>query len=383
MSWSLIPAGVLLLLAVAGAQYMFAVAVVLHRYFAKAPECAARDAAVTLLKPLYGAEPRLEANLATFLAQQHAGPIQLLCGVASAADPAIAAVEALRRAHPDADIELVIDATRHGASGKISNLVNMAARAKHPVLVLSDSDIAVGPDYLAQVLGALEAPGVGAVTCFYHGRGDAGFWSRVAAAGLSWQFAPGAVFGAAMEMAKPCMGSTIALRRTTLDAIGGFARFGDVLADDHAIGAAVRALGLAVAIPPMLVTHGSDEPTLDALLRHELRWAATVRGLVSPASYLGSLITYPLPYALLALPFAPEEAAFVTLLVLVARLAVALTSDRISGRRTAPLWLLPLRDCLSFGVFVASFFARSVDWRGARLKMTGNGRMAAAETSPS
>lgn len=381
MPWSSIPADVLLLLAGAGALYMLAVAVVQFRFFSRPGEAVASEAAVTLLKPLHGAEPRLEANLATFLMQRHFGPIQLICGVASADDPAIAAVEALRRAHPDADIELVIDPTCHGASGKVSNLVNMAKRAKHSMLVLSDGDIAVGIDYLARVLDALDTPGVGAVTCFYHGRGDAGFWSRVAAAGLSWQFVPSAVFGAAMGLAKPCMGSTIALRRETLDAIGGFARFADVLADDHAIGAAVRETGLEVAIPPMLVIHASDEPSLGALFRHELRWAATVRGVTPAAAYLGSAITYPLPFALLALPFAPLSAALGIVLVLLARIAVTGTSDRLTGERTAPLWLLPFRDCLSFGVFIASFFARSVDWRGARLTMTGNGRMSAAEMS--
>jgi ceramide glucosyltransferase len=281
-----ISGGLLLLLSGAGALYMLGVAMVLHRYFARVAPAPVRSEAVTLLKPLYGAEPKLTANLATFLVQDHAGPVQLLCGVQRPDDPAIAAIESLRAAYPDADITLVRDPTFHGASGKISNLVNMDAHARHGIVILSDSDIAVAPDYLARILAALDRPGVGAVTCLYHGRGDAGFWSRVAAAGLSWQFLPGALFGVALRLAKPCMGSTIAMRRETLDAIGGFARFADVLADDHAIGAAVEALGLQVAVPPMLVTHASAEQGLGELWRHELRWGATVRGLVPPATYV-------------------------------------------------------------------------------------------------
>lgn len=364
-----------MLLGGAGALYMVVVAVVLLRFFARTPSAPTRGDSVTLLKPLYGEEPRLAANLASFLHQRHGGPVQMLCGVQRPDDPAIATVATLQRLFPE--VELVRDATRHGASGKVSNLVNMAAHARHDIVILSDSDIAVTPDYLAQILAALVQPGVGAVSCLYAGRGDAGFWSRVAAAGLNWQFLPGAVFGVALGLAKPCMGSTIAMRRETLDAIGGFTRFADVLADDHAIGAAVEALGLTVVVPPMLVTHGSDEADFGALWRHELRWAATVRGLVPPATYIASAIAYPFPIALLALPFTPGPAIGVALFALLARLIVAMTVDGIAGARPAPYWLLPMRDCIGLAIFVASFFARSVDWRGARLNMAGDGRVTA------
>ncbi len=373
MQWAAIISGALMLLSGAGALYMLAAAWVLCRYFAAPTDAPVRDEGVTLLKPLHGAEPRLADNLATFLVQKHRGPVQMLCGVQRADDPAIGVVEGI--ATVGAGVELVLDPACHGASGKVSNLVNMAAHVRHDVIVLSDSDIAVAPDYLARLLAALDTPGAGAVTCLYAGRGDAGFWSRVAAAGLNWQFLPGAVFGVALGMARPCMGSTIAMRRETLDAIGGFARFADVLADDHAIGAAVEELGLTVAVPPMLVVHASDETSLAALWRHELRWAATVRGLVPGAAYAASVIGYPLPLALLAIPFAPGLATPVVAFALAARLITAWTADRITGARPASYLLIPLRDCLGFAIFVASFLVRSVDWRGTRLHMAGNGRV--------
>lgn len=373
---------VLALLALLGAAYMLVVAFVLARYFRAAGEAPTGSEPVTLLKPLHGAEPDLAANLATFLVQRHGGAVQMICGVQRPGDPAGAVVEALEAAHPGANIVLVRDASVHGANGKISNLVNMSRAVAHDVVILSDSDIAVAPDYLARVIGALGQDGVGAVTCLYRGRGDAGFWSHVAAAGLSWQFLPGAVFGVALGIAQPCMGSTIALRRETLDRIGGFARFADILADDHAIGVAVRELGLKVAVPPMLVTHASTEASLGALWRHELRWGATVRELVPGATYAASIIAYPLPIALLTLPFAPVAGLVATVAALASRLAVALVADRIGGRRTASLLLLPLRDLLSFAIFIASFFARSVDWRGATLTMSGNGRVLAETEIP-
>jgi ceramide glucosyltransferase len=368
----------LLALAGLGTLYMLAVSLVFRRFFARREPPRRRSDAVTLLKPLHGAEPLLEANLASLLAQDHDGPIQLLCGVQRRDDPAIAAVAALRAGHAAATIDLVIDPARHGASGKISNLVNIMGAATHPILILSDSDIAVAPDYLARILAALDTPGIGAVTCLYRGRGDAGFWSRLGAAGLSYQFLPGAVFGVAFGLARPCMGSTIAMRRDTLDRIGGFARFADVLADDYAIGEAVHALGQTVAVPPMLVTHASAERSLGDLWRHEVRWAATVRGVV-PGAYAGSVIGMPAPLALLGALLAPAHAMGAGLLLasLAARALVAMAVDRQAGARTAPLWLLPMRDCLTLAIFVASYFTRSVDWRGQRLRMETDGRIAA------
>ena len=158
---------------------------------------------VTLLKPLHGPEPRLAENLRSFLAQDWSAPIQMVAGVSDAGDPAVAAAR-------EAGATVVVGTVRHGANGKVSNLVNMMAATDHDLLVLSDSDMAVPPRYLAAVAGALDRLGVGAVTCLYRGRGDAGGWSRMAAAGISYQFLPSVVLAVALGLARPCMGSTIA-----------------------------------------------------------------------------------------------------------------------------------------------------------------------------
>jgi ceramide glucosyltransferase len=189
------------------------------------------------------------------------------------------------------------------------------------------------------------------------------------------------VFGSVWGLARPCMGSTIALRRATLQAIGGFRAFADVLADDYAIGEAIAAQGLKVLVPPMLVAHASTEESLAAVWRHELRWGATVRDVV-PIGYAMGVIAIPLPLALLAIPFAPLPALAAAGLALLVRLIVALTVDRQAGTRTAPYWTLPMRDCLTFAVFVASLAVRSVDWRGATLKMEQHGRISAEPELP-
>jgi len=364
-----------------GTLYTIAATVTLRRFFTSTQAARARNAGVTLVKPLHGAEPRLADNLASFLDLDHAGPVQLLCGVQRADDPAIAVVEALCLRFPAARIDLVVDPTPHGANRKVANLINLQPHIAHDVVVLSDSDIAVGRDYLAGLLDALDRPGTGAVTLAYHGRGDAGWWSKIAAAGLSWQFLPGAVFGTVFGLARPCMGSTIALRRETLTRIGGMGAFADVLADDFAMGEAVAALGLHVVVAPLLVTHASAEPDFAALWRHELRWGATVRG-VAPAAYALGVIAMPLPLALLAIPIHPLAGLACAALAVLARGGVATVADRLGKARSAPFWALPLRDCLTFVVFLASWAVRSVDWRGATLRMETHGRVSAGPEVP-
>ena len=362
----------LVALAVVGIAYQAASAVAVARTLVQ-PVVAAPSfsPAITLLKPLHGFEPELAANLGGLFAQDYAGPQQVVFGVSDAHDAALATVAGLRAAYPAADVAVVVDGERHGSNAKISNLVNMMAAARHDVLVMSDSDIAVAPDYLARVVEALAIPGVGAVTCLYHGRGDAGRWSRLAAQGISYGFLPAVVVGLRLGLAEPCMGSTIALTRATLDEIGGFAAFADILADDHAIGVAVRVPGLHVAVPPFSVAHGCIEPSLRALIAHEVRWNVTVRRL-DGLGYFGHGLVNPLPVALAAVAVAP---AFWPLIpaALVARLAVAAAVDRATGVRAGPWWWLPARDLLSFGLFLAGFLVQSVDWRGSRLRVARDG----------
>jgi ceramide glucosyltransferase len=369
ISW--VPVG----LAAAGLGYQGVAFAALARFFARPGSVPARgNEPVTILKPLYGAEPRLGENLASFLAQDYAGPMQLLCGVGSSGDGAVAAVRALAGAHPQADITLTTGPRAPGSNGKIGNLVAMLPAAMHDILVLSDSDMAVAPDYLSRILAALAEPGVGAVTCLYRGRGDGGVWSRIGAAMISTSTLPAMVMGLASGIARPCMGSTIAMRRATLEAIGGFAPFANVLADDHAIGEAVAGLGLAVAVPPLLLTHAGAEASLGALWRQHLRWAATVRS-IAGAGHWGSGITHALPLALLATLCHPLPGLALVMVALALRLALARFVDRIGQKSATPSWIILIADCLAFAVFVASLRNRTIDWRGHRLTMTANGQI--------
>lgn len=333
---------------------------------------------ISLLKPLYGAEPRLADNLGSALDQDYPGPVEVICGLADAHDPAAAVVRSL-------PVRLVVDPRRWGRNAKVSNLANIAAAASHDMIVLADSDMAVPRDYFTRLAGTLAQPGVSAVTCLYVGRGDAGFWSRLVAAGIDSHFVPASEIGLATGLGHPCMGSTIAMRGETLTAIGGFAAFADVLADDHAIGAAVRATGQRVAVPAMVLVHGCTEASFAALVRQELRWNATIAG-IDPVGYAGSIVLHPLPLAILGWLIGGGAAgALAVALALAARGAASLAATRLdfSGRswrdRLTALVLVPLRDLLSFTLFLASFAVRSVDWRGTSLNLGRQGRLAARE----
>ncbi len=335
---------------------------------------------VTILKPLFGAEPRLLENLESFLDQDYDGPIQLICGVHGPDDPAVAVFEELRQRHSQMDLTLVCEPRVWGSNPKVSNLANMAPQIRHGIVVMSDSDMHVPRNYLSTITEPLVAPDVGAVSCLYHGRGDSGLASRLVAMGISQHFLPAVLIGRRLGMGDPCMGSTIALRRETLDAIGGFPAFADVLADDHAIGEAVRKLGLRVTIPDMVLTHCCTERRLTDLWRQEVRWNVTIRD-VNLLGYCGGIQLHPFPLALVsmaALRFSMPSLAAAGM-ALAARSAVASQIARASPAERPRLLLVALRDLLSFAVFFCALFARSVDWRGARLRLTSLGRVALKE----
>jgi ceramide glucosyltransferase len=365
---------IVLVLALAGCGYQLLAGVKVGAFAGRPAGVRADWPAVTVLKPLHGAEPGLEAALETVLRQDYPAPVQVVFGMQDPADSALGVVERLRGAHPAADIEVVVDPAAHGANAKVGNLINMAPRVRHGLIVLADSDIVAPPDYLRQVVGALGDPAVGVVTCPYRGEAVGRLWARLAAMGLTYQFLPSVAVGVGLGLATPCMGSTIALSAETLARIGGFQAFKDQLADDYALGAAVRALGLRSLVAPPIVAHLCTEASLGELVRHELRWARTIRG-VDPAGYAGSGIMHAVPLALIAailLGGAPGSLA-VLAAALICRFWSMRQADRAAGGGRGDWPLAPLRDILSLALFVASYFGRAVDWRGTRYRVDRQG----------
>ncbi len=332
--------------------------------------------AVTILKPLHGAERNLHDNLARFCLQDYPGEVQIVFGVSDRADPAIEVVRDIVAAFPDRDLRLVVNSRRHGSNRKISNLINMVAEARHDVLAISDSDIVVDADYLKNIAVSLQHPGVGLVTCLYRGVAAKGVWARFAAAAIDYHFLPSVLVGLLFGLAAPCFGSTIAIRKETLAAIGGLQSVADQLADDYALGTAVRRAGLRVAIPAHIVGHECTQSSAQALFRHELRWARTIRS-VDALGFAGTAITHALPLALLGLLLGGmTPLAALVLVALTCRAVLQMELDRAFRLRTGFYWWGPLRDLKSFAVFVASFFGRRVEWRGHRYGVQADNTLA-------
>ncbi|HWA69325.1 MAG TPA: bacteriohopanetetrol glucosamine biosynthesis glycosyltransferase HpnI [Rhizomicrobium sp.] len=370
---------ILAAVAVVGAGYALLSALLVGRFMREEPNVSPQTAAVTILKPLHQSEPDLLRNLETFFAQDYAGAVQIVFGVHHESDPAVAVVEALQAKYPASDTAIVANTALYGANAKISNLINMLPLAKHDTLVLSDSDIAVGRRWLNQVVCALARPGVGIVTCLYTGepaRSGHKLWSSLSAMGTSYTFLPNVVLGASLGLVAPCFGSTIALRRATLDEVGGFAAFADQLADDYEIGRAVRAKGYTLAIPALGVGHTAAEDSMQELVRHELRWTRTIR-MVNPAGHAGSIVTHGFAFALMAAMMLDFNVASLAILVLTlsARLFLKFRIDGHFGTFAGPYWLLPMRDLLSFAIFVASLFGERVHWRGTHFAVEPSGAM--------
>ncbi|HEX7910011.1 MAG TPA: bacteriohopanetetrol glucosamine biosynthesis glycosyltransferase HpnI [Paraburkholderia sp.] len=366
--------------AVFGVGYTVLASALIGRFFARPVSEPTSFPPVTILKPLHGNEWALLDNLSSFCRQNYPGPVQFLFGVHDSADPALQTVDDLRRLFPEADITVVADARLYGPNRKISNILNMLPQARHDVLVFADSDVSVGPDYLRNVIGELQKPGVGLVTCVYRGQPDPGFWPRLSAKATNYQFLPGVVTGLALGLARPCFGQTIVMRRDTFEKIGGFTPFVRHLAEDHAIGEAVRTIGEKVAIPPFTIAHACVEASATQLIAHELRWSRTIRS-IDPLGHLGSALIHPLAFALLAVLFSGGAwwACALALTAMCARLALKVLSDRALQQARRDLWLLPLWDIVSFAIFVASFRSSRVIWRGFSFKVDDDGLLSAAQ----
>ena len=334
-----------------------------------------RPEPITLLKPLHGAEPRLAECLASFCAQDYPGPIQIIFGLQDGDDPALPIARSLQEKFPALDIAVAADGSAHGANAKISNLINMSAAAKHDILIAVDSDIVAPPDYLEQVVALLQKPGAGAVSVLYYGESAGPVWSRLAATWINTHFLPSVMVGTALGLAKPCFGSTIALNRGALERIGGFEAFASQLADDYAIGAAVRKAGFSVGIGPAAVGHVCHEESLADLLRHQLRWARTIRSIDMPG-YLGSFIAHPLGLALLGVAAGSTSCVALALMAIGLRVGLYKAVERSFELSRQAYWMSPITDLLAFGVFVWSFFGTSVTWKRASYTVLGDGRMA-------
>jgi len=352
------------------------------RFARRAATTAVAQPPVSVLKPLHGLEPGLYDNLRSFLDQDYP-EMQVVFGVRHSTDAALPVARELTRHYAGGDIALVVNPRATGSNLKVANLENMLPAAKHDIIVMADSDMRVDRHYLAAVSAPLQDPQNGAVTCLYKGVPVGGLWSHLGAMHINFGFLPSALLGEMLRTGGGCFGATIALRRAVLQRIGGFARIRDELADDHRLGDAVRDLGLTIVLSRYIVENHVSEPSLTSLWRHELRWARTVRAM-APLGFAGSIITHTIVLTTLAAVLSGFSTVSCWLVLVSCALRWS-SAGLIARRLDLPiggLWLLPLRDVLSFAVFLSSFCGRSVLWRDQLFRVGPGGRMTVEGDKP-
>jgi ceramide glucosyltransferase len=333
---------------------------------------------VSILKPLKGEDPEIYESFRSHCLQAYP-QYEIVFGVSQADDPAVRAVERLRRELPQCAIQLMVCTQQLGANTKVSNLTQMVRIARYDHLIVSDSDIRVEPDYLRRVIAPLSDANVGVVTCLYRGVAAKTLGSKLESLGISTDFCAGVLVARLIEgSVRFALGSTMAFRRKDLAAIGGFESFVDYLADDYELGKRISSLGREVRVSDVVVETFLPAYTLPQFLAHQLRWARGVRD-ARPGGYLGLLFTFGWQWALLAV-VASRGAGWawgLAALAIFLRFQVAwiVGVGALKDRQVMKfLFLTPLRDIAGVLVWLASFASNTVTWRGERFQLR-NGKL--------
>ncbi len=332
----------------------------------------------TIFKPVRGADTEGYENFASFCRQDYP-EFQIIFGVRNERDPAVSIIRRLMADFPDLDIDLVISTDEIGHNAKVSNLQNMYPRAKYDVLLIADSDIHVGEDYLRRVIAPLQQPGVGMVTCLYRGTKAGTFAALLENIGITSSFGPEVCASRVLEGIAFAMGSTIVMRRELLDSIGGFRAVADYLADDFLLGNYTAQAGYRVVLSDYVVEHISGAETFATMIEHLMRWGRAIR-ISRPWGYRGLIFTYGTATSMLAL-IAWNFSSFAWLLFAVTMAArfLPVIVVGVYGLKDYTLaryfWLVPLRDLITFGIWIFSFVGDRVQWRGTDFRVLEGGKL--------
>jgi ceramide glucosyltransferase len=371
------------ILAVAGMGYFLAALIAARIFLSKRRKALAPfSPGVSVMKSLKGLDPGMIEAFRSHCRQSFAGEYELLFGVASLSDPAADVVRQLIAEYPKLAIRLIECPQRLGANGKVSTLVQLASHARYKFLLINDSDITVSSRYLEQVMACF-APAdsddkaekeAGLVTALYRGRAHHSLASSLEALGIATDFQAGVLLSKWIEGGLHYgLGSTLAMSREALDKIGGLLPLVDHLADDYELGERISSAGYRVVLSGEVVETNIAAYGWRGFLDHQLRWARTVRD-ARPWGYAGLIFTHGLGWALLNVGASGASPLSLWLLGLSCclRLALAMTvgAEVLSDRQVLPsLWLLPLRDLIAMGVWVAGFAGNTIVWRGERFAL--------------
>jgi ceramide glucosyltransferase len=356
---------------------------------------------LTLLKPLKGCDPATEGCLRSWLTQQYTGRVQILFGVAAADDPVCGIVRQLLREFPAADAQLVAGTPLPGANAKVAKLAELEGLTKHELLVISDADVLVPPDFLVNIVAPLcavplphpkeEGLGVracGLVCCFYRLANPTTLAMQWEAIAINADFWSQVLQSRSLKPIDFALGAVMATRRQHLNEIGGFAGLVDCLADDYQLGNRIARRGHSIALSPVVVECWSAPMGWAAVWKHQLRWGRTIR-VCQPVPYFFSLLSNPTLWPLLWLmvkPAAPVAACalFCWLVRIITALDFQRRLNRAPSERAAQppsqspvryAWLIPLKDMLQAAIWLLAFLGNRIEWRGQRMRLRRDGTL--------
>ena len=360
---------------VAGASIFCVLTLIAVRSYLRQPESRLRGAVpVSILKPLYGAEPGLEALLRTFFAQEYPN-YEILFAVRQETDAAVSVVRRLCEQYPHVPARLLVTGEPEWPNAKVWSLEHMTAEARYDLLAMCDSDIAVRPDFVRRVAAEFENPGLALTTCPYRAIPGGTVWSTLEAIGANTEFLSGVMVARLLEGMRFAVGPAIIARKQAIAAIGGWQRVREYLAEDFVLGQFAANEGLGVGLSPYVVDHHIGGAALRQNFGHRLRWCRSTRR-SRPAGYVGQLLTNPTPLILLLFALQPAwwpVCAGVAALRGLAAWATAgpILHDVLTARRW---FLVPIQDLLSFAFWCAGFFGNTIHWRGRQYKLHPDGR---------
>jgi len=331
----------------------------------------------SLLKPISGAIPGLEKNLQSFFLQEYP-EFEILFAVRTERDPAVEVIEQLMKQYPTIPCRLTVTGDPAYANAKVYSLEHLFQLANYDLLVITDDDVSVMPDYLKALAWEFESNQADAVTNLYRGVAVSDFWSKLEALGMSTEFMAGVVVAERLEGMRFALGPSMAIRASCLQSIGGFGSLANYLADDFVLGKKVFETGHQLVLSAHVINHHVHSAGFLNSFIHRLRWNRSSR-FSRPMGYFGQGFTHALPWAVMLLLAAPSPWSFGALgcsLVLRAWLAcdlgIRLLNDKAVLRS---LWLIPLQDCLSFASWFGGLWGKEIVWRNKRYKLFEDGRM--------
>ena len=361
----------LFLLAGALVYSMLSVVAAVRYLAASTPNDVADPEPISVLKPLAGLDKGLEENLRGFFEQDYP-QFELLFAVRQETDPCVPLVRRMCAEHARIPSRLILTGEPPYPHAKVYSLARMLADSQHELIVMSDSDIRVTPDFLRHVAAEFAGGATALATCPYRALPGHSFWSRLEAAGMNTTFWQGVLTARILEGMKFAVGPTTVARRKAIDSIGGIERVKNYLAEDFELGKLIAEAGFRVILSSYVVEHHIGSETRTANFRHRIRWARTTRR-SRPWGYFGQLFTYPLPLALLLVAAMPRWWPLLASTVVIRYASALFVSQVVLGARLD--WaLLPLEDLLGFAFWIAGFFGNSITWRGRTYRLDREGR---------